>query len=84
MLQGYLGKTLIWTGFVLSVLICGYSILGMIMTAWISATPGEHDLAKLEFRAYMWLASALVFFVISIYLVYLGLRNGSKGSAENN
>ncbi len=52
----------------------GYSVLGVIMTAWISATPGKHNLIVLEFRAYLWILASVVFFVISIVLVYFGLK----------
>ena len=61
-----------------SLLAFGYCVLGVIMTAWISATPGEHDLAALEFRAYLWIAAAIVFLVISIVLVYFGLKKKSE------
>ncbi len=63
----YLKNAFIWIGFVISVSAFGYCVLGVIMTAWISATPGEHDLALLEFRAYLWMAVAFVFLVISIF-----------------
>jgi len=59
---------------VVSLFALGYCVLGAIMTAWISATPGKHDLATLEFRAYLWIAAAIVFFIISIVLVYFGLK----------
>jgi len=58
----------------LSVLASGYCVLGAIMTAWISATPGQHDLQALEVRAYLWLASAVIFLGIAGTLTHFALR----------
>ena len=52
------------------------------MTAWISATPGEHDLVVLELRAYLWMAAAFVFLVIAIVLAYLGLKKKPTSSKQ--
>jgi hypothetical protein len=76
-----LKKTIIWTGFVVSLLAFGYCALGVIMTAWISATPGEHDLAALEFRAYLWIAATVVFLILSVVLAYFGLKKHPEKTA---
>lgn len=75
MAKGYDSKKIsLWIGFVVSILAFGYCVLGVIMTAWISATPGEHDLAVLELRAYLWMAASFVFLAVAIVLAYFGLK----------
>ena len=64
----------LWIGVALSILAFGYSVLSVIMTAWISDTPGQHDLQALEARAYWWIAAAVVFLGIAGALTYFGLR----------
>jgi len=76
-----LKKLSIWIGFVAFLLAFGYCVLGVIMTAWISATPGQHDLGMLETRAYLWIGGALVFLCISGALVYFGLLKKSGESS---
>ena len=67
-------KTAIWIGVALSILASGYSVWGAIVTTWISATPGQHDLQALEFWAYLFLVSAVIFLGIAGALTYFVLR----------
>ena len=64
----------LWIGVALSILAFGYSVQMVIMTAWISATPGQHDLQALEVRAYWWIAAALICLGIAGALMYFGSR----------
>ena len=64
----------LWIGVALSILAFGYSVQMVIMFAWISATPGPHDLQALETRAYWWIAAAVVFLGIAGTLTYFAWR----------
>ena len=60
--------------FILSFLLSGYCFMGAIMIAWISATPGIHDLDVLEFRLYIWIFFS-VFFLLFPFLYSRFIRN---------
>jgi len=69
-----LRKISIWVGFAISMFAFGYCVLGVLMTAWITATPGKHDIELLEFKAYLWMVAAFFFICVAFVFAYLGFK----------
>ena len=64
-------KKIIWLFFIISLLACGYSVLGAIMTAWLSAVPNGPNLENLQFRFYMWGIAVFIFLCLSVIFFIL-------------